>query len=325
MNDFVRYIRKNSAESALIAVIAALLLGMFIIPSSRETFYSAYNLQSIMRGAAVTGILALGSLMVIIVRGIDLSVGSMLGLASMSAAIIMSSDHLALPMWQALIAAIGLGVVVGLYHALLIVRIGINPFIATLGSMIIMRGLINVLADSQSVRNLPESYTEFGRGEFLGLPNIFVALLICWFVVDLVLRRTRLGRNMFAVGSNESVARLSGVRTGRVQTYAFVASAVLACIAGLLLTARMSSAVPSVGAGYELQAIAGAVIGGASLMGARGTALGAMLGAILMSLIINVGVQLDVNSFVMQIVTGALLTLAVIVDQIQRKKHHEQS
>ena len=103
-------------------------------------------------------------------------------------------------------------------------------------------------------------------------------------------------------------------------TLAFVFSAVLASIAGLLLTARMTSAVPSVGTGYELQAIAGAVIGGASLMGARGTALGAMLGAVLMSIIVNVGVQLDVNAFVMQIVTGALLTLAVVVDQVQRRK-----
>jgi len=314
------YSRLNTAETALLGVILALIAIMFIVPSTRETFFSSYNLQSIMRGTAITGILALASLMVIVVRGIDLSVGSMLGLASMSAAILISFDHFALPIWVSLVAAIGIGAIVGLYHGFLVVKIGINPLIATLGSMIILRGIINVLADSQVVRNLPPEFTRIGQGKVLGLPNIFIALLISAVLVDILLRRTRLGRNMFAVGSNEDVARLSGVRTGQVTTLAFVFSAVLASIAGLLLTARMTSAVPSVGTGYELQAIAGAVIGGASLMGARGTALGAMLGAVLMSIIVNVGVQLDVNAFVMQIVTGALLTLAVVVDQVQRRK-----
>lgn len=312
----------NSAELGLIGVIAMLLVVMLLSPTTRETFFSAYNLQSVARGAAITGILALGSLLVIVVRAIDLSVGSMLGLASMTAAIMMSADRFGLPVWMAVVVALAVGGLVGLYHGLLVVRIGINPLIATLGSMIILRGVVNVMADSQVVRNLPAGFTGFGQGTIFGIPNIFIALLVCGFAVDILLRRTRLGRNMFAVGSNENVARLSGVRVGAVITFAFVACSVLSVVAGLLLTARMTSAVPTVGNGYELQAIAAAVIGGASLMGARGTALGAILGAILMSVIINVGVQLDVNAFVMQIVTGALLTLAVIMDQLQRRKRN---
>jgi ribose transport system permease protein len=306
-----------STELVLLLIIVGIVVGMSI---ATDTFISTYNVTNIFRQAAIGGIIAISSTFVIISGGIDLSVGSITGLAAMMVCVLMSSDHVGLSPWIAVPLTILACTVIGFYHGFIIYDIKLPPFIATLGSMIVIRGIVKLISQAQTISGLPHGFTDIARSGVLGVPWIVIVWVVMIIIAAFVLKRTQFGRNIFVLGSSHEVARLSGIRM-KVNIYAvYVVAAFLCSIAGVLLAARLSSAIPTGGSGYEMDAIAAAVIGGASLSGAKGSVLGTVLGTLLMTLITNAGVHLNIDPFIMEIITGALLTIAVVIDQFRQRK-----
>jgi ribose/xylose/arabinose/galactoside ABC-type transport system permease subunit len=306
-----------STEMVLIVIIALIVL---VMSTFTDTFISTYNITNIFRQASIIGIIAISSTFVIIGGGIDLSVGAIAGLSAMLSAVLMSSERMGLPIAVAIPLSILLGTLVGFYHGFIIYDVKLPPFIATLGSMFVLRGIIKMVSDAQTISGLPKEFTNIARANIFGVPWLVIIWLLFVALAAFVLKRTQFGRNVFVIGSSHEVARLSGIRM-RLNVYSvYVVAAFLCSIAGVLLTARLSSAIPTGGTGYEMDAIAAAVIGGASLSGAKGSIIGTVLGTLLMALIINAGVHLKIDPFVMEIITGALLTIAVVIDQLRQRK-----
>jgi ribose transport system permease protein len=308
---------KITTELTLLLINIAIFAAMTLLT---DTFLSAYNISNLFRQVSIIGIVAISSTLVIISGGIDLSVGSIVGLTAMISAVLMSSDHNNMSMLPALLISLAAGTLVGVYHGLIIYEVRLPPFIATLGSMFVVRGIVKLISGAQTIARLPEAFTDFARLDLLGVPALVVFWLIIAVITTFVLRNTRFGRNIYVIGSSQEVARLSGIRM-RLNVYGiYILAAFLCSIAGILLSSRLSSAVPTGGTGYELTAIAAAAIGGASLSGAKGSVLGTVLGTLLMGLITNAGVHLNIDPFLMQSITGALLTIAVVIDQLRQRR-----
>jgi ribose transport system permease protein len=306
-----------TTEITLLVINAAIFVAMAILT---DTFFTPYNIGNVFRQASVIGIIAISSTIVIISAGIDLSVGSVAGLSAMAVAVLMSEARVNMAIWPALLIAIAAGTAIGVYHGFIIYEVKLPPFIATLGSMFVIRGIVKLISGAQTIAYLPDQFTDFARVDVLGMPVLVLVWLFVAAVIHFVLSYTRFGRNVYVIGSSAEVARLSGIRM-RLNIYSlYVLAALLCSLAGVLLTSRLSSAVPTIGQGYELTAIAAAVIGGASLSGARGSVLGTVLGTLLMSLITNAGVHLEIDPFLMQSITGALLTIAVVIDMLRQRR-----
>jgi ribose/xylose/arabinose/galactoside ABC-type transport system permease subunit len=306
-----------STELVLLIIIIGIVIAMSMVT---DTFISTYNITNIFRQASIVGIIAISSTFVIISGGIDLSVGSITGLSAMLAAVLMGSERAGLAIWIAVPVSILAGTVIGFYHGFIIYDFKLPPFIATLGSMFVLRGVVKMVSDAQTISGLPSEFTNLARSDVFGIPWLVIIWLIIIVLAAFVLKQTQFGRNIFVLGSSQEVARLSGIRM-RINVYAvYIVAAFLCSVAGVLLTARLSSAIPTGGSGYEMDAIAAAVIGGASLSGAKGSVVGTVLGTLLMALITNAGVHLRIDPFVMEIVTGALLTVAVVIDQLRQRK-----
>jgi len=284
-----------------------------------DNFFTQYNISNIFRQVSIIGVVAISSTIVIISGGIDLSVGSIVGLTAMVSAVLMSASYQNMAILPAVLIAIASGIAVGFYHGFIIYDIKIPPFIATLGSMFVVRGIVKMISGAQTIARLNEKFTGFAQLDVLGIPALVIVWLVIALLIHFVLRYTRFGRNIFVIGSSQEVARLSGIRM-RLNVYGiYILAALLCSIAGVMLSSRISSAVPTGGSGYELTAIAAAVIGGASLSGARGSVLGTVMGTLLMGLITNIGVHLNIDPFLMQSITGALLTIAVVIDQFRQR------
>lgn len=308
---------KLSTELVLILINLAIFIGMSI---ATDSFLTRFNIGNLFRQSAIIGIVAISSTIVIISGGIDLGVGSLVGLSAMVSAVLMSTTLVGMPILPAVLIAIVATTVVGFYNGALIHDVRLPPFIATLGTMYIVRGIVKSISGAQTIAYLPQAYTQFAVSELWGIPALVVVWLVVAVAVHVILNYTRFGRNIYVIGSSQEVARLSGIRM-RANIYGvYVVAAFLCALAGVLLTSRLSSAVPTGGQGYELTAIAAAVIGGASLSGARGSVLGTMLGTLLMGLITNAGVHLNIDPFILQSITGVLLTVAVVLDMLRQRR-----
>jgi ribose/xylose/arabinose/galactoside ABC-type transport system permease subunit len=220
--------------------------------------------------------------------------------------------------WLAAIAAVVACFLVGVGNGAMIHEGGIAPFIATLGSMTMVRGLVQLLTNARTISGLPDQFLRFGNADYLGMPSQFWVWAILAIILTVVLNRTRFGRNIYAIGSSPEVARLSGISLRTNLYLAYGVSGLMAGIAGVVLTARVRMAAPTAGSTYELYAIAAAVIGGASLSGAQGTILGSVLGALIMTTIASGGNLLGIDAFTLQIAIGALIVLAVWIDRIRK-------
>lgn len=302
-------------------VLFFMIVLIFVVLSlTTKTFLTGYNLQIIMTSATIVGILAISSTLVIITGGIDLSIGSVVGLSAMLVAVFMSSDGMHMGVWPSILLSIFVCLIVGVYHALIIYELKIDPFIVTLASSIFLRGIIKLLSKSRTVTHFPEKFNVFAQKQVYGLPTIVWIWLLMGLVCFLILRYTRFGRNLFVMGSGMEVARLAGINT-RLTTYVVYCLAAFLCsIAGILMTSRLASAQPTGGAAYLMPAITAAVVGGASLKGAKGSVVGTLLGTILITIITNAGIHLEINTFVMESATGVLLTLAVVFDILRQRK-----
>ena len=247
----------------------------------------------------------------------DGSVGSTVAFTGVVAGLAVTSGvpaALAIPL--ALVAAVG----VGLANGLLIAKLRINAFIITLGMMITVRGLLLVIAGGQAVLNLPESFTVIGQGRLGGIQYPILVTLILVVVGDLLLRNTRFLRQNYYVGGNERAARLSGLNVDRVKIFSYCTTALLAGVAGLMITARFGSASLTVGSGLELRVITATIIGGASLAGGEGTVLGAFLGTLFLGVLANVLNLLGVDVYWQNLITGLMLILAVVFDAANERR-----
>ena len=318
-NIFVNKLFENIKKTEF--VLLMMIIVIFLIMSfATGTFLTVYNLQIILTSATIVGILSIASTLVVVTGGIDLSIGSIVGLSAMVCAVSMSSDGMQLGIWPSIFMAVFICLLVGVYHGWIVYEIKMDSFIATLASSIFLRGIIKLLSDSRTVTHFPERFNQFAQIQIFGLPSIVWIWLFIGLVCYLILKFTRFGRNLFVLGSGLEVARLAGINT-RLTTYAvYCSSAFLSSIAGILLTSRLTSAQPTGGSAYLMPALTAAVIGGASLSGAKGSIIGTLLGTFLMTIITNAGIHLEINTFVMESATGVLLTLAVVLDIMKEKK-----
>ncbi len=295
-------------------IVLLVLFGAMTLAS--DEFLTVDNLANLSRQVAIFGIIAVGQLLVILTAGIDLSVGSVLGLTGCVTAQLLVEG---MPVPLAIVVGLLVGVALGLFNGSLVAYGKLPPFIVTLGMLGIARGLVLVLTDASTVQPLPDSFANIANGDFLGLPNLLWMFIAVVVVTAFVLRRTVFGRYIYAVGSNPESARLSGVPVTAVLVSVYSIAGLLAAVGGVLFASRLNAGIPTAGTGYELNAIAACVIGGASLFGAKGGAFGAAAGALIVATLNNGGNLLAVNAFYLQIIIGALILIAVAFDQWQSR------
>jgi ribose transport system permease protein len=313
--------RKALAERNLLIILV--VMWVFLAIATKGNFSSFANITNLIRQSSINGVVAIGMTLIIITGGIDLSVGSIVGLSGMVYAIMTSTrGEFKLSSFWGILIALAIGALVGLINAIAIHDGKVPAFIATLGMMTLVRGVVMYVSSGRMVTGVPTEYRQFAVQEFLGIPALAWTWIILAAFMMLVLKYTKFGRNLYAIGSNEEAARLSGINI-RLNIYSFyIVAAIFSGIAGLMLGTRMAAGVPTGGQGYELDAIASVVIGGASLSGGVGTVLGTALGALIIQTIRNGGNLLGVDPFIMQIFIGAIIILAVFFDQFikSRKK-----
>jgi ribose transport system permease protein len=310
------YLHKLMAarEITLFVLIAILILVMSI---ASPYFLSLANFRAMAVGLVPTGVIVIGMSILLVSGGFDLSVGSVLALASTVCALLMIAGT---PILLAVLATLLLGAFIGLINGLLVTGLAINPLVATLGTMSVARGLALVFTEGFSLSSLPPSFGFVGNTNLFGLPPIVWLMILLVALGDFLLRRSTFFRQIYFIGSNERAARLSGISVDRVRVVAYVLTAMLAALAGIMLASRLMSGTPTAGNGLELQVLAAAVIGGASLRGGEGTVLGAFLGAVFVALINNAMTMLAVSIYWQMIVTGAVLVAAVAIDMIGRRR-----
>jgi ribose transport system permease protein len=256
--------------------------------------------------------------LVIITAGIDLSVGSVSALSGVLGVMMMAQAGLPVPV--AILGGTLVGATCGLVNGLLVSVAGLNPFIATLGMLTVARGLTFIVTNAVAVFGTPNSFRLLGQGVIGPIPIPILVIVVVAVIGYIVLSRTRLGRYAYAMGSNLEAARLSGIPIRRYLTSVYVISGALAGFGGMIAASRVNSGQPNFGIGLELDVIAAAVIGGASLFGGQGTVVGTLIGAFLIALIRNGAVLLDVNTFYQQVIIGVVIWLAVFWDQYRRRR-----
>jgi ribose transport system permease protein len=309
--------RLSDAVSQLAAGGALIVVFIYLSIASDE-FLTSDNLFNVGQQTAVTAIIAIGMTMVIITAGIDLSVGAVAALAGCVGVKLMI--EWGLPPNVAIVIGILVGAVAGLVNGALITLAELAPFIATLGMMSVARGLTLIVTGATAVFGAPDDFRLLGQGDFGPVPIPVIALLIVAVLGHLVLTRTRLGRYSYAIGSNPEAARLSGIPVKRYLAAVYVIAGALAGFGGMMAASRVNSGQPNFGIGLELDVIAAAVIGGASLFGGQGTVAGTLIGGFLIALIRNGSVLLNVNTFYQSVIIGVIIWLAVIFDQYRRRR-----
>jgi len=293
--------------------LIALFVGLII---ATPNFFTSTNLSSVVRQTAVINIMALGMTMVIITGGIDLSVGSILALAGCLGTMTMTSGF---PVPVGIAVGIVVGCLAGLLNGALTTRLRINPFIVTLGTLLIIRGFALILTNGMPVQNVPKGFSFLGEGSVAGVPFVLLILLAVAAVVHVILEHTKLGRYAFAIGSNPDAAFYAGIPVKFHTTVIYGICGMLTGLAGMIESSRLMTGQPTAGQGYELPAIAAVVIGGGSLRGGEGSVVGTLIGAFIMGLLSNGCDLLGIQPFVQQATIGAVIILAVSVDELRKR------
>ncbi len=301
-------------ELTLIVLIAAIII---VMANINPYFFTFSNFRAVAVGMAPTAIIVIGMAILLASGGFDLSVGSVMALSSTVVAMLLLTG---MPIPLAVICGLILGGVVGIVNGVLVTGLGINPLIATLGTMSIARGIALVLTEGFSVSSLPQSFAWIGKADIGGFPMIVLLTVLLVVLFDLAVRHTRFFRQVYFIGANEKAAMLSGIHVARVRIILYGLTGVLAALAGVLLASRLMSGTPTAGNGIELQVLAAAVIGGASLRGGEGTILGAFLGVVFVALINNTMTMQAVSIYWQMIVIGGVLVSAVALDMLIRSK-----
>jgi ribose transport system permease protein len=307
----------SRSQKQLLSTFSGLFLLGLVFTILSPYFFSVNNLLTVATQTAVIAIIAIGQTYVLITGGIDLSIGSNIALSAMVAGLVMRAN---LPVPLAVLAGLVTGLASGAVSGTLVAFGNIPPFIATLGTMTVARGLSFTLTQAIPISGLPRTFTAFwGTGSTLGIPNPVIIMVVLALVFAFVLAKTKLGRHVYATGSNFEAARLSGVNTRKILITVYIFSGLLAAFAGLIMAARIISAQPSAGDGYELDAVASSVIGGTSTMGGEGTVAGTFIGAFVIGVLRNGLNLIGVSPFIQKIVIGIVIVGSVFLDRIRRK------
>ncbi|MHB8279598.1 MAG: ABC transporter permease [Candidatus Humimicrobiaceae bacterium] len=309
----------GSDTTQKLLAFAGLILLLIIFSLASPNFFKIDNLVGILLATAVNGVLAVGTTFIIISGGIDLSIGTVMTFSAVMTGVFITMWKLPIPIGVA--GGILTGALCGFVNGVTIAKMKIPPFVATLGVMMIAKGLALVISGMKPIYfNDTPIFSKISMGSVFGIPNAVLIFLGVAIIASLILSKTVLGRYTFALGSNEEAARLSGIKVDSWKIVVYTLGGVFAGLAGVLIAARLNSAQPALGAGYELEAIAAAVIGGTSLSGGDGTILGTIIGAFIMSVLINGLRILSVPQEWQTVFTGLIIILAVYMDIIRRRR-----
>ncbi|RUR01685.1 ABC transporter permease [Labedella endophytica] len=309
-------LRSQLQQSLAFATLVVLII-FFSVSSS--SFFTVSNISGILLSTAVIGILAVGTTFVIITGGIDLSIGTGMTLCAVMTGVFIT--NMGLPLVVGVIGGIATGALMGFINGFNITFLGLPPFIATLAMMLIAQGLALVISGVAPIYFAEQAFKDIALGTLIpGLPNAVLILFLCALVAYVVLSKTILGRYTFAIGSNEEATRLSGVNTRKWTILIYTVAGIFTGIAGVVIAARLGSAQPQLGTGYELQAIAAVIIGGTSLLGGRGSILGTLIGALIMSVLINGLRILSIQTEWQNVVVGIVILVAVFTDSLRRRR-----
>jgi ribose transport system permease protein len=285
-----------------------------------DTFFTSTNIFNILRAFSWIAMSAFGQCMVIITAGIDLSVGSVMGLSGLASAMMLVRG-VSTPV--AVLGGLSTGLIVGMLNGLMITKGKLPPFIATLGTLLMARGLCYGLTGGWPVRDLPQAFRNLGQYDIpiagLGVPLPLIFMLILAVLASIFLTRTIWGYRIYAVGGNETATQLSGINTDRVKIMVYSLCGLLTAIGGMVMTARLGVAAPTAAQAYELDVIAAAVVGGTSLMGGEGTILGVLIGAAIMQVLRNGLVLTGVSAYWLQAVQGLVIVVAIMLDQLRKR------
>ncbi len=298
----------------MIFMIVALLFVVMIFAS--PYFLSTANILAVLLGLSLEAIIAVAMAHLMVSGGFDMSVGSIVAFTGAVTAMMLRAG---VPIPVALIFGLALGAAIGLFNGFVIAKIGINPFVTTLSSLSLFRGLTLIVTRGQNITGLPKAFKAIGQAKFFGIqtPIIIAALLI--ILGDIFLRKSRFFRQSYYIGGNEQSARLSGIPVDKMKILAYVLTGLFAAVSGIVMTARLGSASVTAGTGMELRVITAVIIGGASLQGGEGSVLGAFLGTFLMALITNALTLLGVDVYWQTFVIGGTLLTAVLIDTLSKK------
>ncbi|EER46304.1 ABC transporter permease [Actinobacillus minor] len=315
------------------AALAGLILLVIFFSVTNDYFFTSNNIMTVGLQTSTIALIGIGATCVILTGGIDLSTGSVVALSGVAAAMIVNAG---VPVPIGMVLGILVGGACGLTNGILVTQMKLPPFIATLGMMMVARGLALYVTNAAPVSGMPESFAVLGNGAlfkiveegpnglpkvvFAGIPYPVIIMLFITVLFTFALTKLKVGRYIYAIGSNEEAARLSGIKTNIVKIYAYVASGLLSGLTGVILASRLVTAQPNGGVAYELDAIASAVVGGTSLMGGVGTIPGTLIGSFIIGVLRN-GLNMNgVSSFVQMIVIGLVIIVAVSLDQLRQSK-----
>lgn len=318
-------INKGGDTTQKLLAFASLITLVVVFSVLSENFRTISNMMNILQATSVTGVLAVSATLVIITGGIDLSVGTAMTFTAVTAGMLLTWVGLPIPL--GILGAVLMGALTGLTSGFLITKLRIPPFIATLGMMLVLKGLSLIVTSNKPIYfNDSPGFTAFAQGSLVGrvvplipVPNGVVVLFLVAAAISYVLNRTVLGRYTYALGSNEEATRLSGVNVDGWKMAIYALAGAVTGVAGVLIAARVNSAQPALGQGYELEAIAAVVIGGTSLAGGRGTILGTLIGALIMSVLTNGLRILSVAPEWQIVATGVIIIGAVYADMLRKK------
>jgi ribose transport system permease protein len=280
-------------------------------------FLTANNLASVARQTAVFNTMALGMTIVIVAGGIDLSVGSILGLSGLVGTMALEAGY---PIFVGVLVGIAVGTVCGFLNGLMITRLRINAFIVTLGTLGIYRGVALIISNGLPVHRIPSGFAFLGEGNLLGVPFVVWLLVLCAVATHVVLESTRLGRYAFAIGSNPVAAVYAGIPVAFHTAAVYAIGGALTGLAGMIEASRLMTGQPTAGLGYELEAIAAVVIGGGSLNGGEGSVVGTLIGAFIMGLLSNGSDLLNISNYWQQVIIGSVIILAVTLDEFRKRR-----
>ncbi|MFJ7930379.1 ABC transporter permease [Peribacillus sp. NPDC096622] len=294
--------------------LLALVLLFIVITVLNPSFMEPNNILNLLRQTSINALIAFGMTFIILTGGIDLSVGSILALSSalMAGMMVSGIDPI-----LAILVGVLLGAIMGVINGILVSKGKMAPFIVTLATMTIFRGLTLVYTDGKPITGIGDSemFQMLGRGYFLGLPVPAVVMVIAFLILWFLLHKTSFGRKTYAIGGNERASRISGIKVDRVKVAIYGLAGTMAAIAGAILTSRLNSAQPTAGQSYEMDAIAAVVLGGTSLSGGKGRLFGTLVGVLIIGTLNNGMNLLGVSSFYQQVVKGAVILIAVLLDR----------
>ncbi len=298
-------------------IFLALILVCALFSSMTSRFLTPTNISVILNQVSVNAILAFGVTFVIIAGGIDLSLGSLVAVCGVVVALF--SQHNEFSLWLAIFGTLIAGIALGALNGIIVVLTKVPPFIVTLGTMTIGRGVALILSKGRPISDLNESLNFLGNGDLFGIPIPILFLVLSYATCHILLTKTIFGRYVKAIGGNEMASFVAGVRVNRIKLYVYMISGLFAALAGILLTARINTGQPNAGLGFELDAIAAVIIGGTSTRGGKGTITGTLLGVLFIG-VINNGLDLiNVSAYWQQVIMGGIIILAVVLDGLYQK------